>query len=123
MPIDAISSLSGPLAGVLQPRPGGLPGGPTSGIQAIQDLGKAPDEAPAVSTGPTFGEVLEHAISGVNQAQLHAGDLSARFAAGEPLDVHQVMIAAQEASVALNLAIQVRNKLVDGYQELMRVNV
>ena len=59
----------------------------------------------------------------MNKAQLHAGDLSTRFAAGEPLDVHQVMIAAQEASVALNLAIQVRNKLVEGYQELMRVNV
>ena len=64
-----------------------------------------------------------YSIGEVNQAQLHAGDLSSRFAAGEPIDVHQVMIAAQEASVALNLAIQVRNKLVDGYQELMRVSV
>ena len=39
------------------------------------------------------------------------------------LDVHQVMIAAQEASVSLNLALQVRNKLVDAYQEIQRVNM
>ena len=49
--------------------------------------------------------------------------MTARFAAGEPLDVHQVMIASQEASVALNLALQVRNKLVDAYTEIMHVNV
>ena len=86
-------------------------------------MGKAADESGSVSTGPTFGQYLQQAIGEVNQAQLRTGDLSTRFAAGEAIDVHQVMIAAQEASVALNLAIQVRNKLVDGYQELMRVNV
>jgi flagellar hook-basal body complex protein FliE len=67
--------------------------------------------------------MLSDAIAGVNQAQVHAGDMTARFAAGEPLDVHQVMIASQEASVALNLAMQVRNKLVDAYTEIMHVNV
>ncbi len=79
----------------------------------------------AVQTGSesSFGKMLENAIGEVNKAQLNAGDMSTRFAAGEPLDVHQVMIAGQEASVMLNMAMQVRNKLVDGYQEIMRVNV
>jgi flagellar hook-basal body complex protein FliE len=66
---------------------------------------------------------LQDAISDVNKAQVHAGDMTARFAAGEPIDVHQVMIASQEAGVALNLALQVRNKAVEAYQELMRVNL
>ncbi len=79
-------------------------------------------EAPEGAT-PTFGQFLQNALSEVNQAQLHAGDMTARFAAGEPLDVHQVMIASQEASVALNLALQVRNKLTDAYQEIMRTNM
>ena len=67
--------------------------------------------------------MLTSAIAEVNQAQLHAGDMTARFAAGEPMDVHQVMIASQEASVSLNLALQVRNKVMDAYTELMHVNV
>jgi flagellar hook-basal body complex protein FliE len=123
MPISALTSLAGPLASVLQPPTGLTQAIPDSGAQAIQGLGKMPDDGATISTAPTFGQVLQHAIGEVNKSQMHAADLSARFAAGEPLDVHQVMIAAQEASVSLNLAIQVRNKLVDGYQELMRVNV
>lgn len=79
--------------------------------------------APAGETGKSFGQFLQDAISEVNAAQVHAGDMTARFAAGEPMDVHQVMIASQEASVALNMALQVRNKVVDAYQELMRVNL
>ncbi len=94
---------------------------PTVGSQPLQ-------EGSAVASGDggvqkTFGQFLQDAIGEVNQAQMHAVDMSNRFAAGEPLDVHQVMVASQEASVALNLALQVRNKLVDSYQEIMRVNI
>ncbi|HLH80797.1 MAG TPA: flagellar hook-basal body complex protein FliE [Chthonomonas sp.] len=74
-------------------------------------------------SGKSFGQFLSEAINEVNQAQLHADDLTARFAAGEPLDVHQVMIASQEASVALDLAVQVRNRLLDAYQQIISLNV
>lgn len=90
-------------------------------------IASAPIAAPFTEPGsaPTksFGKMLSDAIAEVNQAQVHAGDMTARLAAGEPLDVHQVMIASQEASVALSLALQVRNKLVDAYTEIMHVNV
>lgn len=75
------------------------------------------------SVGKSFGQFLQDAIGEVNDAQLRAADMTTRFAAGEALDVHQVMIASQEAGVMLDLAIQVRNKLVDAYQEVLRVNV
>ena len=75
------------------------------------------------ATGKSFGALLQDAIGEVNQAQLHAGEMTNRFAAGEPLDIHQVMIAGQEASVMLNMAMQVRNKLVDAYQEVMHVSL
>jgi flagellar hook-basal body complex protein FliE len=124
MPIEALASLAGPLSSAIQPHSGAARALPDSAIQELQGLGKADGGADAASsTGPTFGQMLQNAIGDVNQAQVKAADLSARFAAGEPMDVHTVMIAAQEASVALNMAIQVRNKLVDGYQELMRVSV
>ncbi|MCS6777758.1 MAG: flagellar hook-basal body complex protein FliE [Chloroherpetonaceae bacterium] len=77
----------------------------------------------ATGAGKTFGQFLQDAIREVNEAQLRAADLTTRFATGEPLDVHQVMIASQEAGVMLDLAVQVRNKLLDAYQEILRVNL
>jgi flagellar hook-basal body complex protein FliE len=96
----------------------------TRGIQSGEGAAlPIPGSAPAEGAGKSFGQMLESAIADVNAAQLRSADLTGRFAAGEPLDVHQVMIASQEAGVALNLALQVRNKLVDAYQEVMRVNI
>jgi flagellar hook-basal body complex protein FliE len=123
MPIEGIAGIAGPLAGAFQPRVGGAHEVHGAVMDAMAGLGKSAAGEASEPAGATFGKILQNAIGEVNKAQLHAGDLSTRFAAGEPMDVHQVMIASQEASVALNLAIQVRNKLVDGYQELMRVNV
>lgn len=124
MPIGALTSITGSLVANLDRKPGAANALPNQNISELQGFGKmgGMGETPAANA-PTFGQYLQDAVSEVNKAQLHAADMSARFAAGEPLDVHQVMIASQEASVALNLAIQVRNKLVEGYQELMRVNV
>jgi flagellar hook-basal body complex protein FliE len=82
-----------------------------------------PSSTSTTGPGKTFGQYLMDAIAEVNEAQSRAADLSTRFAAGEKLDVHQVMIAAQEASVMLNLAMQVRNKLVEGYQEITRISM
>ena len=123
MPIGALNAVAGSLVSALDRKPTAN-AIPDEGLSELQGFSKMPGvgEAPS-SSGPTFGEYLQGAISEVNKAQLHAGDMATRFAAGENLDVHQVMISSQEASVALNLAIQVRNKLVEGYQELMRVNV
>lgn len=74
-------------------------------------------------TPKSFGQFLQNAIAEVNETQMRAGEMTTRLAAGDKVDVHQVMIAAQEASTALSLAIQVRNKLVDAYQEIQRVSV
>ena len=74
-------------------------------------------------SGPSFGHLLANAISEVNATQVKAGEMTTKFAAGAPLDIHQVMIASQEASVTLNLAMQVRNKVMDAYTELMHVTV
>jgi flagellar hook-basal body complex protein FliE len=83
----------------------------------------ASDSPVQSSQGKSFGQWLQSAIGDVNQAQNNAYDLTTRFAAGEPLDVHQVMIASQEASVSLQLATEVRNKIVEAYQELSRISL
>lgn len=89
-------------------------------------LSPAGAAAPRPSTekpGASFGEMLANALGETNRLAHRADDLAARFAAGEPLDVHQVTIAMEEASTALALTLQVRNKLVEAYQEIMRISV
>ena len=82
------------------------------------------DVADAAKRGDRTGVLTALARKAeVNAAQMRSADLTTRFAAGEPMDVHQVMIASQEAGVMLDLALQVRNKIVEAYQEILRVNV
>ncbi len=97
---------------------------------ALQSLGGAqPSLTPSAGTasagqgGKSFGQVLSDSLAEVNKSQMHAADMNTRFAAGEKMDVHDVMIASQEAGVMLSLAVQVRNKVVDGFQEVMRTSM
>jgi flagellar hook-basal body complex protein FliE len=73
--------------------------------------------------GPSFGEMLVQAVGEVNALQQNAGETVQRFATGEPIDIHQVMIAMEQASTAMALTMQVRNRLVEAYQEIMRMQV
>ncbi len=96
----------------------------TIGTQGVEPFVKLPEGGPkAESGGKSFGQFLSDAVGNANSLQQHADDLVKRFATGERLDVHQVMIAIQEASTALSLTMQVRNKLVDAYQEIMKTSV
>jgi len=70
-----------------------------------------------------FGETLGKAVNSVNQAQVDADTAITRLAAGEPVDLHQVMIAMEKADIATQLATEVRNKLIEAYQEIMRMQV
>jgi len=74
-----------------------------------------------VREGASFGDVLANAIRQVEQDQRHANEMAVRLAAGEVEDIAQVMIASERASLSLNLAIQVRNKVIEAYQEIMRM--
>ncbi len=69
----------------------------------------------------TFGQVLQQAIQDTNALQVQADDLTARMVLGEVDDVHQVMLATEQAKMALHLTVQVRNKLVEAYQEIARM--
>ena len=73
------------------------------------------------STG--FGQMLEGLVQSVNDKQAAANQLSQQVLLGDSPNLHQSVIAMQEASVSFSLMVQVRNKLVDSYQELMRMQV
>jgi flagellar hook-basal body complex protein FliE len=71
----------------------------------------------------SFGQFLTDALDNVNDLQQQAEQASADLAAGKINDISQVVIAGEKASVALQLTIQVRNKVLESYQEMMRMQV
>ena len=71
----------------------------------------------------SFLDVLKTKIDGVNQKQLDSENITEQFIKGGDVDVHQVMLAGEEAKMSLELAVQIRNKLIDAYQELNRTQI
>jgi len=70
-----------------------------------------------------FGKQINKMLGEVNDLQLNAGKVADQFANGEIEDVHEVMIAAEKASISLEMVLEVRNKLIDAYREMMRVQM
>jgi len=84
-------------------------------------VGAEPGPARRVAGG--FEEVLAHAIRQVENFRRDADQKLERFLAGEGEDLHSVALAAQQAELAFELFLQVRNKVVQAYQEVMRMQV
>jgi flagellar hook-basal body complex protein FliE len=70
-----------------------------------------------------FGTVLSNALGTLNQKEAVANSAISSLAAGEDIEIHQVMLAMQEADISFQLALEVRNKVVEAYQEVMRMQV
>ncbi len=82
-----------------------------------------PEPAPIQQMGNKFGEMLKTSMAEVNQAQISADHAAEQIAAGETKDLHGAMIKLEEADISLRLMVQVRNKAVEAYQEIMRMQV
>lgn len=74
-------------------------------------------------TGDDFAKQLMDVMREVNSAQNEAVQAKTDFVAGRPVEIHDVMIAMERASVAMNLTMAVRNKMLEAYQEIMRTQV
>lgn len=72
---------------------------------------------------PSFGEMLNKALGEVNAAQVKADQLQIKFLTGEVQDLHQVVIAMEEARLLTSLAVEVRNRIVESYQEVSRMQI
>ena len=73
--------------------------------------------------GAGFGDVLNQFVGEVNQKQLASSQAVNDLISGKDIPLHQAMIAMQEAGVAFQLMVEVRNKLLEGYQDLMRMQI
>ncbi|MHA7820957.1 MAG: flagellar hook-basal body complex protein FliE [Erythrobacter sp.] len=68
-----------------------------------------------------FAEALTGALHQVSAVQKHSGDMQVAYERGEVTDIAKVMLARQEAGVAFEATLQVRNKLLSAYQDIMRM--
>ncbi|WP_394232535.1 flagellar hook-basal body complex protein FliE [Niallia oryzisoli] len=71
----------------------------------------------------SFSSFLKDSIEKVNQAQVESDKLTEKLALGQNVDLHQVMIASQKASITMQMTLEIRNKAVEAYQEMMRMQV
>jgi len=98
-----------------------LPGLTTRGvISPVLEAAQAQGISPNASI---FGDMLQQAIAGAVQADAEHKATTAGLVLGEDVDLHTIPIASQKAELMLNLTVQMRNKMVEAYQEIARMQI
>lgn len=92
------------------------------GIQN-QQLLQATQGAVGGGKSGDFAQMLMDVLKEVNESQNNASELQNSFMTGQPVEYHDLMIAMQKASTALDLTLQVRNQIIAAYQEFDRMQV
>jgi len=90
--------------------------------QALKAASQAAQTQP-VASPTSFADTLESALKGVNEGQQQAARLSESYERGETVDIAKVMMARQQASVGFEATLQVRNKLLSAYKDIMSMPV
>ncbi|MFC2950113.1 flagellar hook-basal body complex protein FliE [Virgibacillus sediminis] len=91
-----------------------------------QPLSNSPINRTPVSPGEAqnkFADTLKSAIEGVNELQMESDKKTEALARGEVNNLHDVMIASQKSSIALETTVQVQKKVIDAYNEIMRMSI
>jgi flagellar hook-basal body complex protein FliE len=90
-----------------------------------QELKLIPNSIPNLHQQPqtNFVDVIKEAVGDVNMLQVQAGKAVEQMVSGEATNIHDVMIAIEKARTSFDLLLEVRNKALDMYRELMRMQV
>lgn len=91
--------------------------------EKIFDFNKSNEVKKNNEIGISFVNTLKEKLGEVNDNQIKANELTDKMIRGENVNVHQVMLATEEAKMSLQLAVQVRNKLLEAYQEVNRMQL
>jgi flagellar hook-basal body complex protein FliE len=75
------------------------------------------------SNQTSFSELLKNSIDSLNESQVKSDQITNELAAGKDVNLDEVMIAAQKANISLTAATEFRNKAVEAYQEIMRMQM
>jgi flagellar hook-basal body complex protein FliE len=108
---------------------------PVYGIQPQIGIADTPEIAPpsplsspsetgaAQATGDSFGTLLGRLVEDVNAKQSAASSAVSALQSGQNVSLHQAMISMEEANVSFQLMVEVRNNLLQSYQEIMRMTI
>ena len=77
----------------------------------------------SLGLGESFGDLLTSQVEKLNMTQLSADQMVSDFAAGKTDDLHNVMIGVEEARLSMELAVQVRDKIIEAYKELTQMQL
>ena len=123
-PISPIQPFTPELRPLPLPKVGAAPA--TVPLKELEDVVPTftpkPLEGPAQTSG-SFGDMLGRLVGEVSAKQAAANDTVRALLSGQSLPIHQAMIAMEEASLSFHLMVEVRNKLLESYQELMRMQI
>lgn len=84
---------------------------------------KIPMQVTSADAQQSFAATLKDAIANVNEAQVQSDVATDKLISGGDIELHDVMIASQKASITLSATMEVRNKAVEAYQEIMRMSL
>jgi flagellar hook-basal body complex protein FliE len=92
-------------------------------ISGIEPVAARPPGPPAAEGGESFVSILRGQMDELVSLQDNAAQMQQKLAAGQIDDLSQVVMAVQKADLALNFALQLRNKVIEAYQEVTRMQV
>jgi flagellar hook-basal body complex protein FliE len=93
---------------------GGIP------LSRMNELPELATQAKGATDG-SFTDLLKSAVNDASDLESNSQQLIAAFLRGEPVELHQVMAASEEASISLQLLVEIRNKLTEAYRSVMNM--
>lgn len=117
-PVQFRAGSESEFGGAMRAAPTGVP--QLEGLDALRGVEGV--ESPA-APGVSFASVLESMVAPANEKALAAAQAAEEFAAGKRDDIHGTMLALSEADIELKFAANVRNKIVDAFYEIWRMNI
>jgi flagellar hook-basal body complex protein FliE len=95
----------------------------TNGIgPVVSPLERGQGLTPTEPAGPSFGDLFKRVVNDTSGLQGDAKNMIEAFLRGEPVELHQVMAASEEASISLELLVELRNKLTEAYRSVMNLS-
>lgn len=92
-------------------------------FSAINDAKKVTTTNGNSENGQSFFDILSDKLNDVNDKQIEADITTQNYIKGDETDIHNVMISSEEAKMSLEMAVQVRNRIVEAYQEISRTQL
>lgn len=99
-------------------------------MESIQGLSQLPGiaqpantESAVTKSSNAFGNMLKDMVNNTNQAQINGDKAVENLQAGNAEHLHEIMISAEEAEISLKMLVQMRNKALTAYEEIMRLQI